>query len=219
MARIPPKGARNVSHVIKNNHRGGCHHGCRSCGDRHRQCKDFDPCGCRDCSNPPDCLEDIAGTFIRDPIFRGPCPPDPEPCDRDWGNNIFLFCSQSEELEVEEDNGRLEFETNCSYTSGAFLQCRGQIRLICGGIYLVFVTILVPANETLTTRLSLRLNGVEVPGTAIDIVKPTTGSSASFALNAVVIADEDDILSVHSSNAFDLTGNDVLATITLLKVN
>jgi hypothetical protein len=77
----------------------------------------------------------------------------------------------------------------------------------------------VPANETLTTRLSIYLNGEEVPGTAINIVKPTTGYSASFELNAVVTAEEGDLLSVHSSQPFELNGNDVLASITILKVD
>jgi hypothetical protein len=181
-----------VSDFINHAHRGGCGH--RGCGchhhHHHRPCEDFDPRDCRDCSNPPDCLEDIGGAFVRDPIYRGPCAPDPEPCDRDWGNNIFLFCAQTGELTVEEANGRLPFTSDCSYTSGAFLQCRGAIRLICGGTYLVFVRILVPADETLTTRISLRLNNEEIPGTAINIVKPTTGYSASFELNAVVSAED-----------------------------
>jgi hypothetical protein len=204
--------------MINHTHRNGCgHHRC-GCGNHHRPCRDFDTRGCCSCNNPPDCLEELGGAFVRDPIFRGPCAPDPTPCDRDWGNNIFLFCAQTDELTVTEANGRLPFTSDCSYTSGAFLQCRGAIRLICGGVYLVFVKILVPANETLTTRLSLRLNGEEVPGAAINIQKTTTGSSASFALDAVVIADADDVLSVHSSNPFTLTGPDVLASITILKV-
>ena len=200
-------------------HHGGCghHHRC-GCGNHHRPCRDFDPRDCCNCNNPPDCLEELGGAFVRDPIYRGPCAPDPEPCERDWGNNIFLFCSQTEELTVNEPNGRLPFTSDCSYTSGAFLQCRGAIRLICGGTYLIFVKILVPANETLTTRIPVRLNGEEVPGTAIDIVKPTTGFSASFDLNAVVSADADDVLSIHSSQPFMLTGPDVLASITILKV-
>lgn len=157
--------------------------------------------------------------FFRDPIYRGACPPDPEPCDRDWANNIYAYCAQTENLTVGEAGGRLPFDSICSYTSGAFRHCRGEFLLICGGTYLVFVKIIVPANETLTTRLSLRLNGVEVPGTAINIAKTTTGSSASYELNAVVSASADDVLSVHSSNAFSLTGSDVLASITILKVN
>jgi len=206
-----------VSDLLNQARRGGCgRRGCGSHGNHHRPCRDFDPRDCRDCANPPDCVE---GVFIRDPIYRGPCPPDPEPCDRDWANNIYLFCSQTGELEVNESNGRLPFNSDCSYTSGAFLQCRGAIRLICGGTYLIFVKILVPADETLTTRLSLRLNNVEIPGTAINIQKPTCGYSASFEINAVIGADADDVLSVHSSEPFNLRGNDVLATITILKVN
>jgi len=208
-----------VSYVLNQKRRGGCgHRGCSSgsCSERRRPCRDFDPRGCCDCANLPDCFE---GEFFRDPIFRGACAPDPEPCSRDWANNIYLHCAQTERLVVREDGGRVPFDSICSYTSGAFRQCRGEILLICGGTYLVFVKILVPANETLVTRLSLHLNGDEVPGTAINIAKTTTGSSASYELNAVISASEDDVLSLHSSNAFDLTGDDVLASITILKVN
>ncbi len=70
-----------------------------------------------------------------------------------------------------ESGGRLPFESVCSYTSGAFRHCRGEFRLICGGVYLIFIKIIVPADETLTTRLWLALNGAEVPGTAINIQK------------------------------------------------
>jgi hypothetical protein len=48
----------------------------------------------------------------------------------------------------------------------------------------------VPADDTLTTRLRLELNGEEVPGAAINIQKPTTGYSATFELNAVVSAED-----------------------------
>jgi len=214
-----------VPHV-HNRHRGGCsRRGCGSC-EHHRRipCKDFDERCCRTCNERSDCLEGeegLAGVFEmeRDPIFRGPCPPDPEPCERDFGVNIFAFCSQSGNLTVREPGGRVPFETNCSFTSGAFRTCRGEFQLICGGTYLVFIVINVPANETLTTRLTLTLNGEEVPGASINIVKPNTGYSATFELNAVVTADADDILSVISSNAFTLTGNEVLGSITILKVN
>ncbi len=210
-----------MSYVLNQKRRGGCgRRGCGSCEHHHHHpCRDFDPRDCRDCANPSDCLGDIEGDFIRDPIFRGPCAPDPEPCDRDWGNNIFLFCAQTGVLTVGEDGGRLPFDSTCSYTSGAFRHCRGQFRLICGGTYLIFIKILVPSNDTLTTRLWLALNGEEVPGTAINIQKPTTGYSASFELNAVIGAEADDILSVQSSEAFTLTGNEVLASITILKVD
>ena len=164
-------------------------------------------------------MEGVEGVFIRDPIFRGPCAPDPEPCDRDWGNNIFLFCAQTGTLTVSEPGGRLPIESTCTFTSGAFRHCRGQIRLICGGTYLVSVVINVPADDTLTTRLRLELNGEEVPGAAINIQKPTTGYSATFELNGVVTAEADDILSVNSSQPFTLTGNEVLASITVLKVD
>jgi hypothetical protein len=219
-----------VSYVLNQRRRGGCgHRGCghRDCGHRdfdchggddhrRRPCRDFDPRGCCDCATPPDCFE---GEFFRDPIYRGPCPPDPEPCDRDWANNIYACCTQSGVLAVHEPGGRLPLESTCSYTSGAFLHCRGEFRLVCGGVYLVFVKIIVPANETLTTRLWLAVNGEAVPGTAIDIVKTTTGSSACYAFDAVVSADADDVLSIRSSNAFRIADDSLLASITLLKVN
>lgn len=209
-----------MSYVLNQTRRGGCgRRGCNSCGGRRRPCKDFDPRTCCDCSNPPDCLEDFGGVFIRDPIFRGPCAPDPEPCDRDWANNIYLFCAQTGRLTVSEDGGRLPFESICDYTSGAFSHCRGQIRLECGGIYLIFIVLNVPANQTLSTRLSLRLDGVEVPGAALEIDKNTVGSSRTYSLNAVITADEDAILTIHSSNDFTLVNEDVLASITILKVN
>jgi hypothetical protein len=206
---------------VLNKHRGGCgRRGCGSCERHHRvPCKDFDTRCCRDCSDLPDCLEGVEGAFVRDPVFRGPCAPDPEPCDRDWGVNIFAFCSQSGNLTVSENGGRLPFESNCSYTSGAFRSCRGEFQLICGGTYLVVIVINVPSDQTLTTQLAVALNGEDVPGTTLNIVKPNTGYSATFELNAVVNADEDDVLSVVSSNAFTLTGTGVLGSITILKVN
>ena len=172
----------------------------------------------------PDCREDeegVLGLFERerDPIFRGPCPPDPEPCERDFGVNIFAFCSRSGVLTVREDGDAVPFDENCSFTSGAFRVCRGEFRLVCGGTYLVFIVINVPANDTLTTRLTVALNGEAVPGASINIVKPNTGYSATFELNAVVNAEEDDVLSVISSNNFTLTGNEVLASISIIKVN
>jgi hypothetical protein len=163
-------------------------------------------------------MDGFGGAFFRDPVFRGACPPDPEPCSRDWAHNIYAFCAQTGNLAVCEAGGRLPFDTICDYTSGAFRHCRGQFLLECGGVYLIFVTINVPANQTLSTRLSIRLDGVEVPGGALEIVKNTTGSSAVYALNAVVAADADSVLSVHSSNAFNLNGDDTLASITILKV-
>ncbi len=214
-----------MSYVL-NGHRGGCgRRGCGSC-ERHRRipCRDFDERCCRLCNVRPDCRDDeegVEGLFERerDPIFRGPCAPDPEPCERDFGVNIFAFCSQSQVLTVREEDGRVPFDTNCSFTSGAFRTCRGEFRLICGGTYLVFIVINVPANDTLTTRLRVLRNGEEVPGASINIVKPNTGYSATFELNAVVNAAEDDVLSVISSNAFTLTGNEVLGSISILKVN
>jgi hypothetical protein len=170
---------------------------------------------------PPDCLEGeegfegVEGEFVRDVFFRGTCPPNPEPCDNE---SIFLFCAQAETLTVSEPGGRLPFNTTCNFTSGAFRHCRGDFRIICGGTYLVFVKIIVPANETLTTRLFLAINGEEVPNTAINITKTTTGNSQSYELNALISVDADDILSVRSSNAFTLTDNDVLASITMFKV-
>lgn len=209
-----------MSYVL-NRHRGGCgRRGCGSCERHHRvPCKDFDPRCCRECNDLPDCLEGVEGVFVRDPIFRGPCAPDPEPCDRDWGVNIFAFCSQSGNLTVREDGGRVPFDSNCSFTSGAFRVCRGEFQLICGGAYLVFIVINVPANETLNTRLTVAVNGQEAPGAALSIVKPNTGYSATFSLNAVVNAEEGDVLSVISSNDFTLTGNEALGSITILKVN
>ncbi len=209
-----------MSYVL-NRHRGGCgRRGCGSCEHHHRvPCKDFDPRCCRECNDLPDCLEGVEGAFIRDPIFRGPCAPDPEPCDRDWGVNIFAFCSKSGVLTVREDGDAVPFDENCSFTSGAFRICRGEFQLICGGTYLVFIVINVPANDTLTTRLTVTLNGEAVPGASINIVKPNTGYSATFELNAVVNAEEDDVLSVISSEDFTLTGTEVLGSITILKVN
>lgn len=209
-----------MSYVLNQNRRGGCgRRGCGSCGHHHHEhCEDFSPKSCRDCSVRPDCLG-FEGDFIRDPIFRGPCAPDPEPCDRNYANNIYATCAQTGTLSVAEAGGRLVFDEFCSYTSGAFRQCRGEFRLICGGTYLVFFKIIVPANQTLTTRLWLAINGEEVPGTSLNIVKTTTGNAESYTLNAVVFAEADDVLSVRSSNAFTLTDNSVLASIIILKVD
>lgn len=121
-------------------------------------------------------------------------------------------------LKVKEEGGRIPFDAICNYTSGAFRHCRGQFQLICGGIYLVFVQINVPAGQTLSTRISLRVDGVEVPGGSVLIEKPNTGYTANFGINAAINANAGSVLTLHSSNVFDLCGPDVLATITILKV-
>jgi hypothetical protein len=75
-----------VSYVLNQNHRGGgCHHGCDSWEKRRRPCGTMIRAAAATAPIPRTALK---ASFFRDPIYRGPCPPDPTPCDRDWANNI-----------------------------------------------------------------------------------------------------------------------------------
>jgi len=165
------------------------------------------------------------GVWIYDgPFYNGPFPPATpvdccrRPCGRpyDGARPASAFFYQSGRLNI--GGGRPIPFNSCSLPDNAIRLSGGVMTLRRPGAYAVSYAVTVPENATLSTVLRLSMDGGDVPGSALEIVKNTTDNSMTFSGQAIVNAEEDAELKLVSEAPIDIgagSGSDVVATMSV----
>ena len=108
-------------------------------------------------------------------------------------------------------------ELDCTAeSSGNFTVTQDGIRIHRPGNYMVVYTVHVPANETVSSRFILTLNGDRVAASATDVAALADGSTSSYTMHASLFVPADSLLKLVSlspvsicqsptSNVFTLT--------------
>lgn len=142
-----------------------------------------------------------------------PPPPCPAPC-----ATVYGYFSQIGSL-VLDAGGVVPFSgpsSSTGITSGG-----GTGTLSEAGVYMASLSVIIPANTTLSTTFSLQMNGTNVPGGSIVVNKTGTDSPLHAAAQTVFVASKDAVLRVISSAAVNLTADSVsdpIVAITVVRI-
>lgn len=155
-------------------------------------------CGCND-SCPDNC---------------GCCCHAPAPC----GCQIYGSFQQNGSLVLDE-GGAIPFSG--ASTSNGIFQEDGELTVDAAGVYMVTLSVTVPANTTLSTLLTIRLNGNTVSGGTLTIDKTTTDAPLQTSAQVIVSACAGDRITVNTSQALNLTADSAggqIAALTILRI-
>ena len=166
--------------------------------------------------------DDCSEAAFPPPFYDGPCPPPCRvpgchpPCP---GGRIdaYGFFVQTGALAVAA-GGSIPFSSPGRNVFG-LNQSGGDITLPTAGTYLVSFVLNVPANHTLGTTLSLRLNGAAVAGTSIAVDKTGVSAPVFAAAQSIVTAAAGSVLSVVTSASINLnSAANTLASLIVIRI-
>lgn len=84
-------------------------------------------------------------------------------------------------------------DASCEFTAAP-----EGVRIHEAGSYMVIYTVNVPANETVSSRFLLTLNGNRIPASEMDVSAIADGSTASYTMHAMIYAPADSLLKLVS---------------------
>lgn len=162
--------------------------------------------GCRCCKS--NCgaygiLQSVAGPYRRpDPFFpyyTGPCGPCAccKGCCKGCCNSACPRISSASFAAAAPVNlnagecvpfGRT-MDASCEFTAAP-----EGVRIHEAGSYMVIYTVNVPANETVSSRFLLTLNGDRIPASEMDVSAIADGSTASYTMHAMIYAPAESLL-------------------------
>ena len=80
-------------------------------------------------------------------------------------------------------------------------------------------SLIVPENDSVSTELSLEMDGETVPGSTLEIDKNTDSNSMVFSGQVIIQADDCARLSLVSSDSIDIEANNRSDTIATLVIH
>lgn len=110
---------------------------------------------------------------------------------------------------------------NGNSTAEGICKDGGELALNVGGVYLVLLNVSLPENTTVTSELSVRLNGVRATGGTVTLNGSSTTPASQTGAQTVITANAGSVLTVTSSGTIDLNTGDssgAIVTLTLVKI-
>lgn len=172
---------------------------------------------CSPCYRPP-------GQPI-DPIYRGPCPPNPDGTDFE---DVYAQFYQNGELSVTAasptvttDDGtvfrRVELSSTSILSDEGIIKERTRILIIDPGIYYIAYNINVPESNDIDTVMALLYDREVIPATAVEVYKNITGVSVHASASALIGVDSNGAeIILGSTNTFQLTPSSDTTTASLV---
>ena len=136
-------------------------------------------------------------TGVIDPIYRGPCPPNPDGTDLE---NVYADFYQEGVWTADIDSPvavtgagvefrRLELNSTNIISEEGIAKERTRILIYDPGIYVVRYDVSVPEDQLIDTTFALLYDREIIPGTAVSLVKNTAGTSAHASAQAIIEVD------------------------------
>jgi len=216
----------NCSCTGCNSGRSGC--GCSSCGDGWNHGRSG--CGKSSCDSGFGLLRGISGPYDRSccgprfPFYTGPCGPcegdccceehccDPccddccEPCCDDCDEPCCVPCGATFAAAAPVTLAAgdcVELSCTSEQTDHFTATCEG-IRIHRAGSYMVIYTVHVPANEIVSGRFMLTLDGDRVASSAAEVSTVANGTSNGYSMHAMVHARAGSLLKLVSMNQLSI---------------
>jgi len=134
---------------------------------------------------------------VTDPIYRGPCPPNPDGTDLE---NVYADFYQQGEWSADADSPvavtdagvefrRLELNSTNIISEEGIAKERTRILIYDPGIYVMQYEVNVPEDQLIDTVFALLYNREIIPGSAVSLVKSVDGSSAHASAHAIIEVD------------------------------
>ncbi len=161
-----------------------------------------------------------------DPIYRGPCPPNPDGTDLE---DVYAYFYQEGELVVNgstpavtTDEGvlfrRVELNSTGMISDEGIIKERTRVLIVDPGIYYVEYTFNVPEDQEIDTVLALLYNREIVGGTGRQVRKSITGTGLTVTAGALIAVDSGGAeLILGSTEPFALT-NDAYTSIASMTI-
>jgi len=124
---------------------------------------------------------------------------------------------QEGELSVPYGGGAVPLTPVCQSAGIQYEDCAVQLRL--PGVYHLLYQVNFPVAARVSTVLSLQLGGRVVPGSVCHVDKENPGQPYTAMGQAVVSLEGPEVLTLHSSRGFTITGaasGDTLASLTIM---
>lgn len=151
---------------------------------------------------------------VNDPIYRGPCPPNPDGTDLE---DVYGFFYHEGELVVNESTPtvttpdgavfrRVELNATALMSDEGLVKERTRVLILDPGIYYISYIFNVPQSALVNTTLSLLYNRERIPGTSVNIQKDETDAGISVSGHALIEVDANGAeIILGSTGLFDLT--------------
>lgn len=134
---------------------------------------------------------------VTDPIYRGPCPPNPNGTDLE---DVYGNFYHSGPLEVTENSPtatvpdgtvyrRIELNATSLMSEEGLVKERTRILILDPGIYYVAYNFNVPQSAQVNTTISLLLNRERIPGTSVSIQKDEEEAGMNASGQALIEVD------------------------------
>lgn len=163
---------------------------------------------------------------ITDPIYRGPCPPNPDGTDLE---NVYASFYQEGVMTADDSSPaavtgagvefrRLELNAANLISEEGIIKEKTRILIYDPGIYAVFYTFTVPQQETVDTVLALLYDREIVPGSVISLNKQTQETSLHAGAHALIEVDGDGAELILGSTGFFSLTPDAYSSICTLSI-
>lgn len=164
-----------------------------------------------------------------DPIYRGPCPPNPNGTDLE---DVYGFFYHEGELAVTEASPtattpdgavyrRIELNATGLMSEEGLIKERTRVLILDPGIYLVSFNFNVPESAQMDATISLLYNRERIPGASVNIQKDETDAGMSASGQALIEVDANGAeIILGSTGLFDLTPEtfENIASLTLFSI-
>lgn len=164
-----------------------------------------------------------------DPIYRGPCPPNPDGTDLE---DVYGFFYHEGELNVNESSPsvttpdgavyrRVELNATSLMSEEGLVKERTRVLILDPGIYYVAYNFNVPASGEINTTISLLYNRERIPGTSVSLQKDDTDAGANASGHALIEVDANGAeIILGSTGFFDLTPDtfENIASLTIFSI-
>lgn len=160
-----------------------------------------------------------------DPIYRGPCPPNPDGTDLE---DVYAQFYQAGELIVASTSPTVTTESGASFhrielgstsilSDEGIIKERTRILIIDPGIYYIAYNINVPEASDIDTVTALLYDREVIPATAVEVYKNITGVSTHVSASALIGVDSNGAeIILGSTNPFTLTPSSDTVTASLI---
>jgi len=166
---------------------------------------------------------------VNDPIYRGPCPPNPDGTDLE---DVYGFFYHEGELIVNESSPsvttpdgavyrRVELNATSLMSEEGIVKERTRVLILDPGIYYVAYNFNVPESAEVNTTLSLLYNRERIPGTSVSVQKDASDAGMSVSGHALIEVDANGAeLILGSTGFFDLTPDtfENIASLTIFSI-
>ncbi len=166
---------------------------------------------------------------VNDPIYRGPCPPNPDGTDLE---DVYGFFYHEGELIVNESSPsvttpdgavyrRVELNATSLMSEEGIVKERTRVLILDPGIYYVAYNFNVPESAEVNTTLSLLYNRERIPGTSVSVQKDASDAGMSVSGHALIEVDAIGAeLILGSTGFFDLTPDtfENIASLTIFSI-